>query len=290
MKKESVETLEYRGGYALVQSLELQTVIEGYKEGKIKKDALRVFAAQMESRALHSKSKVDLSRILNCKASNEGIKRLRSGIIRKAESEIDSILKPLHGQTSRPKAVSRKILRGIAQGRTTANEAIVLFMFSLRRISQAKPLKRLIAKERYARFTYRELSELSGIPKANISRTVQTLKQKGLIGTVWVVKQNENQFGLLFVDGSALTLIPGGAADRSKPEKNKTTTPPRQINNAPVIEMTTLRKNYPKIDIQKNKESLNLGKEVGKGSTRNDWERILARAKAMKENLTEQAA
>ena len=55
-------------------------------------------------------------------------------------------------------------------------------------------------------------------------------------------------------------------------------------------EMTTLRKNYPKINIQKNKESLNLGKEVGKGSTRNDWDRILARAKAMKENLTEQAA
>jgi len=159
-------------------------------------------------------------------------------------------------------------------------------MYAARRIGQRKPLKRLLSNERYARFTYRELAELSGVPKANLSRAVASLKEKGLLSTVWIVKQNENQFGLLFVDGAILTLIPGAAKDRSHTERQKTTTPPRQNDNTPVIVLPTLRKIDPKIDIQKSK----VCDGRGKGPFNSEFERIKARARAIEASLIEQVA
>jgi hypothetical protein len=282
MKKESVDFLEYRGGYALVAEGELVSVINGYKDGTLKKDAIRVFAALKEKGALHAKSKVDVSRILNCKTECRGLKRLRLSAVRRGEAALGLVSE--EGR-ERKKAVSRLALRAVAQGRLTCTEAVVLFMYSLKRISQRKALRRLLPKERYARFTYRELSELSGIPKANISRAVSSLKEKGFLGTVWVVKQNENQFGLLFVDGQNLSLIPGASADRSRPERKKTTTPQSQSNNAQRIETTTLKNSYPKTSTQESKASV-----ISFVKGESDWERIQRRAKAMRENAIEQVA
>ena len=277
--------LEYRGGYALVSERDLISVIQGYKHGTLKKDALRIFAALLEKSALHEKSRVDLCRILNCKAREKGIKRLRAGEIAEGEAALQRALQPATEATGRFKAVSRVALRAIAQGRVRCTEAIVFLMYSARRISQRKPLKRLLPDERYARFTYRELSELSGIPRANISRAVSRLKRQGFLQTVWVVKQNENQFGLLFVDGPVLTLVAGATADRSRPHKS--TTPSTQINTAPAIKLPTLKNSYPKTDMKKNNE-LEVGRREGNFS--DDWLRIMERARVMKENLTEQAA
>jgi hypothetical protein len=65
---------------------------------------------------------------------------------------------------------------------------------------------------------------------------------------------------------------------------HKTTTPPAQNNNTPVIKITTLRKDNPKRDIQRERTG---GSSFEK---RSDWERILARGREMKENLAGQAA
>ena len=149
-------------------------------------------------------------------------------------------------------------------------------------------MKLLEVGERYARFTFRELEDLSGISRANISRAVASLKAKGLLSTVAVVKPNENQFGLLFIDGVLLTLIPGAATkDRSKPPTpvrvHEKATPPLQFNNSPLIKSATLKKDYPKREILKNK--LGSFSHVDKS----EWERILQRGRMIAENLERQA-
>jgi hypothetical protein len=283
-KKEVVDALEYRGGYSLINSKSLEALIEAYREGIVNKDCIRVFAALGEASALHAKSKVDLSRIVNSKATLEGIKRLRRGAIEKAHITTGQLSNPAGQGAGRRKCVPRKALRSIAQGRLTCTESIVLLMYFMKRITQVKSMKRLEVGERYARFTYGELAELSGIPKANISRAVASLKQKGFISTVWVVKPNENEFGLLFVDGPALTLIKSIQGDRSKAPVHKTTTPPDQNNNTPVIKITTLRKDYPKREIQRERAGGSFNQF---GSELN---RIIERARQMRENFEGQAA
>lgn len=287
-KKNTVDALEYRGGYSLTKSTELEAVITGYRDGKVNKDAIRVFAARREKAALHEKSKVDLARIVNSKAALEGVKRLRGGVIERVGQTLDNLLNDSPRATERLRCVPRRALRAIAQGRLSCSESIVLLMYFSRRISQTRQMKRLEAGERYARFTYGELEELSGISKANISRAVASLKAKGWLSTVWVVKPNENQFGLLFVDGPLLTLIPGVARmDRSKPpisEVNKSATPPAQFSNTPVIKLTTLKKDNPKREIQESKQG-SFPQDL-----RSDWERIRTRAQQIREQLAEQAA
>jgi hypothetical protein len=283
-KTTAVDALEFRGGYALTQGSALEAVITGYRYDKLNKDSLRVFAARCEKGALHAQSKVDLARIVNSKAELEGVKRLRRGLIERAGETLDQTIKNSPRGTERLKGVSRRALRVIAQGRLTCTESIVLLMYFSKRITQVKALKRLEEGERYARFTYGELEELSGIPKANISRAVASLKAKGWLSTVWVVKPNENQFGLLFVDGPLLTLIKGIQGDRSKAPVHKTTSPPAQNNITPVIELPTLIKDYPKREILKRKPG-SFSQDF-----KSDWERIQDRARLIRENLEEQAA
>ena len=291
-KKEVVDALEYRGGFALLTKSEAEAIITGYRDGLVKKDTLRVFAAMKEKGALHAKSKVDLSRITNSKSELKGVKRLRSGLIEKERTQLASLLKTSPVTTERRKCASRRALRAIAQGRLSCTESIVLLMYFAKRITQVKPLKRLEVGERYARFTFRELEELSGISRANISRAVASLKAKGFLSTVAVVKPNENQFGLLFVDGVLLTLIPGAATkDRSKPPApvrvHEKATPPLHFNNSPVIKSATLKKDYPKRDILKNK--LGSFSHVD-NSNRSVMQRLQERVRLIKENLDEQAA
>lgn len=287
--RSSVDALEYRGGFALLTKNEAEAIITGYRDGLVKKDTLRVFAAIKEKGALHSKSKVDISRITNSKSELKGVKRLRNGLIEKERERLVSLLKTSPETTERRKCASRRALRAIAQGRLSCTESIVLLMYFAKRITQVKPLKRLEEGERYARFTFRELEELSGISRANISRAVASLKAKGFLSTVAVVKLNENQFGLLFVDGVLLTLIPGAATkDRSKPplpvRVHEKATPPLQFNNSPVIKSATLKKDYPKREILKNK--LGSFSHVDKL----EFLRIIERGRLIKENLGDQAA
>lgn len=282
MGKAPVDVFEFRGGYAVVPEGELYALLEGYRAGTVKKCEFRVWAATHEERMLHVKSRVTINRILNAKASEARIKRMRSAEISQALERVTEMVRS--GQTGRKRIVARVILRAIAQGRFSCTECVASIMYFLRRISQRKELRRLLPSERYARFTLRELEELSGVSRANLSRTIASLKAKGFLSTVWVVKQNENQFGLLFVDGHLLSLIPGAAADRAAKEKKAT--PSAQKNNAPVIILPTLKKDDPKKEIQKEERALWTGGKTWKC----DWDRIRARGAAMKEGFTDEAA
>jgi hypothetical protein len=283
MKRESVEVFEFRGGYAAISERELFAILAAYKNGYLKKDDFRVWAALHEEGMLHPKSKVTLNRIINCKAAQAGIKAMRSGVIGRSEHRLEHLLSGI--AEGRKRTVARVVLRAMAQGRLSCTESIVAIMYALRRVTQRRELKRLLPSERYARFTLRELEQLSGVARANLSRSIASLKVKGILSTVWVVKQNENQFGLLFVDGPLLTLIPGAAENRGA--KQKKTTPGARNNNTPVIVLPTLKKEDPKREIQKEERN---SLWTGGKTWSNHWERILARGQAMKESFVEQVA
>lgn len=282
MKKALVDRFEFKGGYAVIPEAELYALLTAYRLRKVKKNDFRVWAGRHEERMLHTKSKVTLNRVLNADASRPGIKRMSVGEIQQAGARVQEIIGS--AQSGRRRIMPRLMLRAIARGRFSCTECVASVMYSLRRISQKKELRRLLPSERYARFTLRELETLSGVSRANLSRTIGCLKAKGFLSTVWVVKQNENQFGLLFVDGPLLSLIPGAAADRSV--NHKKATPPAQKNNSPVLVLTTLRNKDPKNPIRE-EEGV---KWTGGKTWKTDWDRILARGKAMKENLSEEAA
>jgi hypothetical protein len=151
-KKNTVDALEYRGGYSLTGSTALEAIITGYRDGKVNKDAIRVFAARLEKSALHEKSKVDLARIVNSKAALKGVKRLRRGVVERSGTTLDQLAKDQPEGKERLRCVPRRALRAIAQGRLSCSESVVLLMYCSKRISQTKQMKRLEVGERYARY------------------------------------------------------------------------------------------------------------------------------------------
>lgn len=284
---------EFQRGFALSTQGELLAVIDAYKNRTATRNELRCFAAKLEKSAMHKESMVDLARIVNKRSGMKGIRRLSHGEIERAGECVSGVLRnggEFGDEPSRPKAISRKALQHIAQGRCTKVEAILLLMYFLKRISQAKPLQKLDEGERYARFRFSELTELSGIPKANLSRALRKLEEKGFLGTVDVAKQNENTYGLCFVDGPSLSLVRVAQLTRRERRlnrQNETTTPSRDFDNAPPKETTTLRKEYPKrVHNKRGKETLSSSGRC----TQEDWDRILRRAAQMKAEFLEQAA
>jgi len=285
--KKGIDYFEFRDGYAVTTEAEVMGVILGYREGRLKRGELRVFAARLEQAALHKKSKVDLTRVLNCRSGVKGIRRLRTSEIERAREALDGWFSGRDGEISRAVVVSRRVLRHIAQGRCTSNEAIVLLYYMLRRIRQAKRVESLNASERYARFTYGELQELSGIPRGNVSRAVARLKARGWLNTVEVAKRNENAYGQLFVDGALISLA---GARRRVNKRGRTKGRSEQNDNTPVNETTTLiKKYYPKTKIRP--LCGNVGEKKG-GSRRlsEEFERIKRRAEQMKAELSAEAA
>jgi len=287
--------MEFRDGYVLVHEAELSAVIEGYRTRELRRSELRVYAAVCEQKGLHRRSKVDLARILNCKSGMKGVKRLSGSEIEKGEAKVRATLKSVCGDESgRRIAVSRRMLRHAAKGAGTSNEIIVMLFYCMRRMRQRRKLVRLRENERYARFTYRDLEAVSGIPRANICRAVCRLRAKGIVNTAWVKKQNENQFGLLFVDGPlvSLTCPRQGANRRRKPSaiSDKTTTPSAHIDNAPPYKTTTLKNDNPKTDYQKSFEGILSQKPSTKSGRWTEFDRIRQRAEQMKAEWVDQAA
>jgi hypothetical protein len=294
-KRNDVNYMEFRDGYVLVERAELEAVIEGYKNRELKRAELRVYAAMCEQKGLHRRSKVDIARILNCKSDKKGIRRLSSSDIERARANIRPILDSAHQSDSEPRiAVSRRMLRHAARGGSTSNEIIVMLFYCMKRLRQCRRLDRLKEDERYARFRYRELESESGIPRANVCRAVRRLRAKGILNTAWVKKQNENRFGLLFVDGSLVSLsCPRQRANRCERPRlvpNITTTPLSRIDNAPQHETTTLRNDNPKTNYQRSSTGVFDQNSDMRVRRLSDFERIKQRAEQMKAEWIEQAA
>lgn len=280
---------EFKKGYALAERGRLLDVISGYRSKFVTRTELRVFAAELEHHALHPDSRVDLAHILNKSARSRGIRRLSASEIEAARGRLRDLFDGPNSRSdgdARPKAVSRRALQYIAQGKCTNVETIVLLMYFARRITQTKPLQRLEHGERYARFTLAELEVLSGSPKANLSRALQRLRVRGLLGTIPVAKPNENNYGLLYVDGPLLSLVRTRQPIRQLAPA-KTTTPPTRSDNAPPKETTTPIKTYPKRVLQERR----VAEQVRRASsTMSDWDRILLRAKQEEDAVMTQAA
>jgi hypothetical protein len=248
-KKQKLERAEFAGNYTLAHREEVHAIIRAYRDRRLRKDDLRVYAAILEERALHGASRVDRARVINSRASVT--RALSTSAIRRASSRIKTVTAACSG-TGKRVAIAREMVRYIAQGRATCTEAMVLFYYCLRRIKQLRRRELLQEGERYARFRYRDLAELSGCGRSSLCRAVGGLREAGLLEVVRVQQQNENANGNLFVDGPLVSLT--SHVNRSTDWKPRTTTGRVRSDNAPGVFSTTLENRDPKTVIRKRKE------------------------------------
>ncbi len=253
---------EYQGGYVPIHEAVLLEIISQYRNQKAGFKVLaRVFAAMTEKTALRTESKVDLYRIVNCKATENGCRRLSQAQIEKAVQKVGEITNSAMKRTVRRKRpVARKLLRAIAQGRLSPSECIVLLYYSSRRITQEKSMYRLNREERYGRFKYGELQELAGIEKARVGDAVASLREKGLLHVVEVHQKNVNAYGLCFVDGWLISLFRtmgecvGKVVKEVVSVAKKTATPYREKSNTPHAKTAGLIKKNPKTSKKEKKD------------------------------------
>lgn len=247
-RKRTIERDEFVGNYTLAYRDEVLAIIRAYRGRRVRKDDLRVYAATLEGRALHKKSRVDQRRVINSTASVTHA--LSSSAIRKCAARIEAVTGE-SSRTGKRVVIAREMVRYIAQGRATCTETMVLLYYCLRRIKQLRRRERLQEGERYARFLYRDLSELSGCGRSSLCRAVGGLREAGLLEVVRVRQQNENENGNLFVDGPLVSMT--SHLNRSQDWKPKTTTGRVRTNNAPGPLPTTLGNKDPKTGIRKKK-------------------------------------
>ncbi len=298
---------QFQGGYAQVHDTRLRALLEGYRLGQFRRNEIRVFAARLEFAARHPNSKkLTLARVLNAGSHQKGNRRLSASQIAAAARNLDQLLPCLEsefevawrqdGRSPQVKPVARKVLGHIARGGATTVEALFCFAYFMRRIPQRKSMQRLLPQERYARLRYAEFQEWTGVHRATQSRMLPRLVERGFLNTVPVVKQNENAYGQLFVDGQAVSLVRRKQAARRsvKPQRVKCerrSTPQEEKVNVPLHERSTLRNVDPKREIEE-RERFVLGLKTGHLGRHRDPEmqRIALRAAQMVENDVRQAA
>lgn len=295
--KRSIRYRQFAGGYAQALDSQLMAVLAGYERGLLQRNEVRVFAGRLEQSALHKASNVSLYRIINCQSQRKGNRRLSGGEIQTAIESLDRVLPSLQKEieVERPattKPVARKVLRYIARGSATTVEALFCFAYFLRRIPQRKPMQRLQPDEHYSRLRYAEFEAWTGVHRATQSRILHRLVSRGYLNTAPVHKQNENCYGQLFIDGPLLSLVrPRQAVRRQVEATKKTSTPPRDLVNAPSEKTSTLRNLNPKMEIQERESFVSRLKEgFWGGHTDPDLRRIALRAAQMVEEAVGQAA
>ncbi len=271
---------EYQGGYVAIRESILLELIAHYRKRKAGfKDLVRVFAAIHEKKGLPKGSKVDLYRIINCKANQRGCRRLSHSRIITMVQEVRSIVTAAEEASpkGRKRPVSRKALQAVAQGRLSASEALILLFYASRRITQSKEMQRLNEEERYGRFKYAELRELTGLEKARIGEAVSKLCDKGFLHVVHVHQSNVNAYGLCFVDGWLISLYRTmrecirKVAQKVASAVKKTATAVREKSTTPLHKTAGLKNSNLKTSIQKKKDF-----ELKKGK-HESWQDTLAR-------------
>lgn len=279
---------EYQGGYVPVHEAVLLEVVAAAREHRAGyKCLVRVFAAICEEKALKEGSKVDLYRIVNCQTAKKGLRRLSTRHIEDAAVKVRELAEAAKERPERRKRpVSRKLLRAIAQGRLSACEAIVALFYASRRISQSRDLERLNPEERYARFKYSEIEEVTGIGKSRIGDAVAKLREKGILHVVEVHQSNVNAYGLCFVDGWLISLVRTmvecgkrviSAVKRAV--RNRTATPLVEKSNAAGDKTATLTKK----NIKTKKEE----KKILSSNKNDSLQEVLARLKRHYEVFSE---
>jgi hypothetical protein len=310
--KRNIRYRQFTGGYAQAIDTQLLALLEGYRQGCIGRNEVRVFAGQLEQAALHKESRVTLYRIVNCQSQRKGNRRLSEGEIQTAVGNLEQLMPCLqaqyeaelrrHERDPQSKPVARKVLRYIARGSATTVEALFCFAYFLRRIPQRKPLDRLQPDEYYARLKYAEFEAWTGVHRATQSRIFQRLVDRGYLNTAPVHKQNENCYGQLFIDGPMISLVRPRQESRRQSRTTqqrltgharceKKSTPPKDLINTPTDKRSTLRNFNPKTEIQE-RERLVLELKSGYLGRHPDpaLQRIAARAAQMAGDTHLQAA
>lgn len=243
-RRNGIERNEFQGNFTVATRAELEAILVAHRERRLGKDRMRVFAAMLEKRALHVRSRVDMHRIVNAKRSTA--KLLSRGRIERLEKELGDLLAcaPKGGKKV---AVSRRMARHIATGQAAPSEAIVLIYYCMRRLKQRQRRELLLEGERYARFRYVDLAVLSGCGRSTLCRAVERLRRRGYLQALEVRQASENANGCLFVDGSLVTLT--SHAGRRWRSRRKATTPAPVSDNAPDALSTTLENRDPKTRI-----------------------------------------
>lgn len=260
--KKSINYLEFRDGYKLINECEIDAMLSAFREGKVRKNEWRVFSALHEKSALHKESNVDLYRAVNHGTHIKGVKRLSHKEIDAAKQVVEQTIKDCGDGQKKP--VARKFLRYIAKGSASKAEAVLLLFYCKRRIRQPRQYDRLAKNERFARFTYRVLAELTGLRRATLCEGLARLVNRGLLNTAPVSKKNENFYGMLYIDGTIVSLSRNNAQNRPYREKVKTVTPIEVKRNAPQKKTVTLINKDPKTKIESvsicEKRELNIEK------------------------------
>ncbi len=305
--KKNIRYHQFNGGYAQVMDTQLRALLEGYRLGHFRRNEIRVFAARLEFSARHPNCKnLTIVRVLNCNSHRKGNRHLTQSQIDDAAQTLDQYLPALQigfetewlqsGKKPHNKPVARKVLQHIAQGGATTVEALFCFAYFMRRIPQRKPMQRLLSEERYARFTYAEFQGWTGVHRASQCRMLRRLIERGYLNTVPVVKQNENAYGQLFIDGQLLSRVRKRQTIRRKvvcksARRNKKSTPSQGKVNTPQHKTSTLRNVNLKKEIEEEKRFV-MGLKKGFLGRHVDPElqRIAMKAAQMVENRVRQAA
>lgn len=305
--KKNIRYWQFEGGYARAWDTQLRALLEGYRLGYVRRNEVRVFAARLEYSAKHPNSKkLDLARILNCNSMRKGNRRLSESQIDDAARKLDEYLPSLQvgfeaeweqaEKTPYLKPVARRILRHIASGGATTVEALFCFAYFMRRIPQPKTMQRLLPEERYARFTYADFQEWTGVHRASQCRMLRRLIERGYLTVVPVTQQNANAYGQLFVDGPVVSLVRRKLVLRRQlgsplDKRNKRSTPLPEKVNAPPHKRSTLIKGDLKKEIEEEERfvsGLKTGYLARHGDP--DLQRIALKAAHMLENTVRQAA
>jgi hypothetical protein len=305
--KENVRYWQFEGGYAQAWDTQLRALLEGYRLGHFRRNEVRVFAARLEFTARHPNSKrLQLARILNWNSHHKGNRWLSASQIDDAARKLDQYLPKLQVEfeaeweraerTPSLKPVARAALRHVATGGATTVEALFCLAYFMRRIPQRKPMQRLLAAERYARFRYADFQAWTGVHRATQCRMLRRLIERGYLNIVPVSQQNANAYGQLFVDGPVLSLVRRKqmAPRRKRPPldaRDKRSTPRREKVNAPPHKRSTLIKVNLKKEIEE-EEKFVSGLKAGYLGSHYDPElqRIANRAAQMVQSTLRQAA
>jgi|GEM_PF-4553663 len=198
---------EFKGGYALLYADDLEAILHAYRDTQLDWNTLRVYAASHEQIEGAAKGiEVSLPKILHTKAPPEGVKRLEDHDITTAQATLDRLLGATHTRPSkRRKPAARRALRAIAQGRLSAPESIILLVYFSRRLIKERHGHQVREGQRYARFSYTQLEEITGIARAHVARCICSLCANGWLTTVTLEdKENESKYGACFIDGPEL--------------------------------------------------------------------------------------
>ncbi len=305
--KKNIRYHQFKGGYAQVMDTQLRALLEGYRLGHFRRNEIRVFAARLEFSARHPNCKnLTIVRVLNCNSHRKGNRHLTQSQIDDAARKLDLYLPSLQVEfeaewrqaEKKPhtKPVARKVLQHIAQGGATTVEGLFYFAYFMRRIPQSKVMQRLLPDERYARIKYADFQVWTGVHRASQCRMLRRMIERGYLNTVPVVKQNENAYGQLFIDGQLLSRVRKTQTIRRKvvcksARIDKRSTPSQEKVNTPQHKRSTLRNVNLKKEIEEEKRFV-MGLKQGFLGRHGDPElqRIAMKAAQMVENRVRQAA